>query len=227
MAKRKFTSPEDHVAVDSSDAVAVFGNSQEELPVHSQVLRIASPVFNAMFTSGMTEATTRRIEIDLASKDDFHDFYKCLLPGGSSDLMLALSINAETIGSMLALSDYYQIIFLKDACIRVLEGCPGTTANLILAKKYGLSELYKKFLQDVMSCRPKQDFTILRGHSDILIDCLNLEEPQKPQSDKIADFKACVLDMHSHVGGMLLGQRLGNTDVATIYPKLCELRDLL
>ena len=66
---------ERHIAVDSSDAFAVFGDDQEELPVGSQVLRIASPVFIAIFTLGMTEASTKRVRIGLKSKDNFHFFY--------------------------------------------------------------------------------------------------------------------------------------------------------
>mmetsp|Transcript_82025 Transcript_82025/g.265788 ORF Transcript_82025/g.265788 Transcript_82025/m.265788 type:complete len:106 (+) Transcript_82025:45-362(+) len=70
------------------DAVAVFG--EEELPVHSLLLRLASPFFEAMFVNKMAESRHRRFDVHIASKDEFQVFYDWLHPVSGRDLAITL-----------------------------------------------------------------------------------------------------------------------------------------
>ena len=79
-------------AVDMSDI-------EIELPVSSSVLRLASLVFDAMFSSGMEESNTKRIKVDFVSQDEFIEFYNLLLPSGR-----AKPLNRDNVYSILARS---------------------------------------------------------------------------------------------------------------------------
>jgi len=204
-------------ASDCSDAVAVFGDGQEEMPVHSQVLRIVSPVFNAMFASDMKEASTRRVQIDLASRPDFAVFYRCLLPGE----VCASHISAGNVCSLLELSDYYQIEFLKDSCIEVLRNCPASIPKLIMAKKHAPQELYDRLLSDVMASKQKHDFSTLKAHADILYDMVTCPA----QTSEFSAFKPYVDKMVVYVGqrphteqydGMARGSMFAGLRIVTV-----------
>lgn len=85
--------------VQCTDAFACFGDTEGEVQVHTQVLRIASPVFDAMFSSGMMEDSSKRFRIEIASKTDFVSFYNCLLPGASC----AQHVTPENVDGILEL----------------------------------------------------------------------------------------------------------------------------
>mmetsp|Transcript_20020 Transcript_20020/g.41717 ORF Transcript_20020/g.41717 Transcript_20020/m.41717 type:complete len:112 (+) Transcript_20020:18-353(+) len=52
----------------------------DTMPAVSQLLRLASPVFNRMLESGMKEAQQSIIKVDVARKEEFKIFYDLLEP---------------------------------------------------------------------------------------------------------------------------------------------------
>eukprot|EP00418_Pyrodinium_bahamense_P019754 CAMPEP_0179114876 /NCGR_PEP_ID=MMETSP0796-20121207/53811_1 /TAXON_ID=73915 /ORGANISM="Pyrodinium bahamense, Strain pbaha01" /LENGTH=109 /DNA_ID=CAMNT_0020813111 /DNA_START=35 /DNA_END=360 /DNA_ORIENTATION=+ len=102
----------------STDAVAVFDDG--EVHVHSLLLRLASPVFSAMFTSSMAEGRSSRFWVSVATKAEFEVFYAWLHPVTCHDVQVDRS-NAE---GLLRLADYYQVEQLKPRCASVLQRAP-------------------------------------------------------------------------------------------------------
>eukprot|EP00931_Biecheleriopsis_adriatica_P096020 TRINITY_DN69667_c0_g1_i1.p1 TRINITY_DN69667_c0_g1~~TRINITY_DN69667_c0_g1_i1.p1 ORF type:complete len:233 (+),score=22.77 TRINITY_DN69667_c0_g1_i1:61-699(+) len=204
---------------DCSDAIAFFEGGKEETKVHSQVLRMASPVFNAMFASNMKEAQTRRILIDQASKLEFEDFYRRLLPGAQ----FASGIKPENVGSLLALSEYYQVTFLKDACVKALDAFPATVPILILAKKYGLDNLYQQVLGNIMRSAREHDFTPLKAHADILYDMVEA----KRSAPAISELRPYLDKMHTWLGKRTLPENYEGVNGMEMYDRLDKLRRLL
>merc|ERR1712032_596603 len=60
------------------DMVVVTANG--EVPVHSQVLALASPVFKSMLESVQEESVLRRLKLKNQSKKEFLAFYQLLMP---------------------------------------------------------------------------------------------------------------------------------------------------
>ena len=52
-----------------------------DLLVSSVVLRLASPVFDKMLSSVMVEGREKQLDVDIATKGEFANFYLFLLPG--------------------------------------------------------------------------------------------------------------------------------------------------
>lgn len=204
-----------------SDAFACFGDVDGEVEVHTQVLRIASPVFDAMFSSGMMEVNTKRINIEVASKNDFVSFYHCLLPGASC----AQHVTPENVDGILELSNYYQVQFLKDACIRVLSRCPASIPRLLQAKKLALQDLYDKFLKEIMETREKHDLSILKPHADILLDCV--EAASETRRQNLAELKPYVEHMYAHVGRSPVGTSYDGVAALDMHGALGQLINLL
>eukprot|EP00930_Biecheleria_cincta_P103871 TRINITY_DN95981_c0_g1_i1.p1 TRINITY_DN95981_c0_g1~~TRINITY_DN95981_c0_g1_i1.p1 ORF type:complete len:223 (+),score=36.80 TRINITY_DN95981_c0_g1_i1:161-829(+) len=210
-----------YAGVHCSDAFACFGDVDGEVEVHTQVLRIASPVFDAMFSSGMMEVSTKRIRIEVASKTDFVSFYHCLLPGASS----AQHVTPENVDGILELSNYYQVQFLKDACIRVLSRCPASIPRLLQAKKLALQDLYDKFLKEIMETRDKHDLSILKPHADILLDCV--EAASETRRQNLAELKPYVEHMYAHVGRSPVGTSYDGVAALDMHGALGQLINLL
>mmetsp|Transcript_41653 Transcript_41653/g.116015 ORF Transcript_41653/g.116015 Transcript_41653/m.116015 type:complete len:218 (-) Transcript_41653:80-733(-) len=210
------------VLSDCSDAVAVFEGTAEEVQVHSQILRIASPVFNGMLNSEMKEASTKRIRIGVASKAAFLSFYQCLLPGAVYEQHLS----KQNVDGILELSDYYQIEFLTDACIRILRECPASIARLIRAKKLESQhpDLYHRFLTEIMASKCKYNLEDLSAHSDILLDMVK-RVPDAPS--ELKELKPYVEKLHSHIGKRPCTERFDGVAAKEMYDCLGKLRRLM
>lgn len=151
-----------------SDMVLVFGEAggESEMPVHSVLLRLASPVFEAMLSTDMAEKESRRVRVEAASFEDFAEFYKFLLPLRGRTMKLSES----NVDSMLAISDYYQVEPLKEECAAVLEGLPVSVPRLLQAHRHGLRRQYERCAEAIGQCFHKHDLTLLSRHTDILMD---------------------------------------------------------
>lgn len=148
-----------------SDVVLHFG--VDSMPANSALLRLASPVFNRMFTSGMKEAQQGVIEVDVASKKEFITFYNLLGNWSwSRD-----KVTEANVDSLLAISDYYQVEIIKQTCEDLMLTLPPTGARLLQAKKHGLNRQYLRCI-DVMAKRStRNDLEMLRqSEPDILLD---------------------------------------------------------
>eukprot|EP00747_Dinoflagellata_sp_TGD_P171260 gnl/TRDRNA2_/TRDRNA2_204931_c0_seq1.p1 gnl/TRDRNA2_/TRDRNA2_204931_c0~~gnl/TRDRNA2_/TRDRNA2_204931_c0_seq1.p1 ORF type:complete len:255 (-),score=35.11 gnl/TRDRNA2_/TRDRNA2_204931_c0_seq1:90-854(-) len=164
-----------------ADIVATFGAETDEVPVHSQVLRLASPVFDAMFEQDMAEQRSKRFKVDKVSKDDFMIFYQCLLPGARPESLVS-ETNLETV---LMLSDYYQVQFMKDVCANILESLSVSIPKLVLARKYGLERQYSKFLGAILDDLAQYDFALLNGDPDTMMDIILAMQKRSSQTSHL------------------------------------------
>merc|ERR1711871_232718 len=117
-AKKRKTVPK-HDADTTVDA-QLSGIDESELqetaiPVSSHVLRLASPVFDAMLSANMQESHSKRIEVDIGSPEEMKELYSFLLPNGRSK-----RVDANNVEGIFKLSDYYQIKHLQEECERFL-----------------------------------------------------------------------------------------------------------
>uniref|UniRef100_A0A7S2VM03 BTB domain-containing protein n=1 Tax=Zooxanthella nutricula TaxID=1333877 RepID=A0A7S2VM03_9DINO len=124
------------------------GKSDEEFTFrgHSLIVRMVSPVFDAMLKAGMAEQQQMTVNIDaqVASKDEFQVFYNLLLPFSGSVKNAVTAANAE---SLFRISDFYQVKQLRAQCLRMLLMSPHTVGKLIFAHKTGLADLYATTLR--------------------------------------------------------------------------------
>mmetsp|Transcript_82026 Transcript_82026/g.265790 ORF Transcript_82026/g.265790 Transcript_82026/m.265790 type:complete len:224 (+) Transcript_82026:45-716(+) len=146
------------------DAVAVFG--EEELPVHSLLLRLASPFFEAMFVNKMAESRHRRFDVHIASKDEFQVFYDWLHPVSGRDLAITLG----NMDAMLRISNYYQVQSLVDRCVGELRCAPPSAERLILSFNCGLTDLQEHFADSIATAIDDFDLGPLKAHPDLLLD---------------------------------------------------------
>ena len=98
----------------------------------SALLRMCSPVFDRMLSSDMKEAQERVIEVGVATQHEFEILYALLMPGA----FLTRSVKPSQVESLLRISDYYEVSFIKKACEQKLLSLPATPARLIEASKY-------------------------------------------------------------------------------------------
>ena len=152
-------------AEEVSDVVLHF--SVDAMPASSALLRLASPVFNRMFTSGMKEAKQGVIEVDVASKMEFITFFNLLGPWAwSKD-----KVTEANVDSLLAISDYYQVEIIKQTCENLLLGLPPSGARLLQAKKHGLTRQYVRCVGAMAKRSTKDDLEVFRqSDPDILLD---------------------------------------------------------
>lgn len=127
----------------SSDITAVFEDGEVQL--HSQMLRAASPVFDAMLGSDMKESQMRRIEVTIATRDEFLLFYELIQPFAWDPSKVA----EENFETLLKISSYYQVEPLKQRCASILDALPATVSRLMLARKHGLTEQTEKFVYEL------------------------------------------------------------------------------
>ena len=148
-----------------SDVVLHFG--VDSMPANSALLRLASPVFNRMFASGMKEAQQGVIKVDVASKKEFITFYNLLGPWSwNRD-----KVTEANVDSLLAISGYYQVEIMKQACEDLLLTLPPTGARLLQAKKHGLNRQYLKCVDAMAKRSTRNDLEMLRqSEPDILLD---------------------------------------------------------
>ena len=148
-------------AQEASDVLLDFG--VDTMPAGSQLLRLASPVFNRMLESGMKKAQQSIIKVDVASKQEFKIFYDLLTPfSWSKD-----KITEANVDALLTISDYYQVEIVKDGCEQLLLSLPPTCNRLFQAQKHGLKTQYERC---IASMAKKDELQILRCHPDTLMD---------------------------------------------------------
>mmetsp|Transcript_135750 Transcript_135750/g.378244 ORF Transcript_135750/g.378244 Transcript_135750/m.378244 type:complete len:243 (+) Transcript_135750:123-851(+) len=151
-----------------TDMVLVFGEAGDdvEMPVHSLILCLASPVFNAMLSTDMVEKDGRRVRVEAASREDFAEFYRFLLPlCGRS-----MSLSERNVDSLLTLSDYYQVEPLKEECERFLEALPVSVPRLLQAHRHGLRRQYERCAEAIAQSFHEHDMSVLSRHNDIMLD---------------------------------------------------------
>ena len=102
-----------------SDVVLDFG--VDSMSANSVLLRMASPVFNRMFQSGERN-TASIIKVDVAGKEEFTIFYNLLGPvAWNTD-----KVTEKNVDTLFAISDYYQVETIKQACEDLLLDLPPT-----------------------------------------------------------------------------------------------------
>ncbi|CAE7821290.1 bath-38, partial [Symbiodinium sp. KB8] len=147
-----------------SDLLLDFGG--DTMPAVSQLLRLASPVFNRMLVSNMKEAQKSIIKVEVASKTEFKIFYDLLEPcSWSKD-----KISKANVDALLAISDYYQVDVVKQGCEQFLLGLPATGDRLLQAHKHGLNKQYQRCIVSIAEAGTKDDLLVLHGHPDVLLE---------------------------------------------------------
>ncbi|CAE7509031.1 CAPS, partial [Symbiodinium sp. CCMP2456] len=130
----------------------------------SHLLRLASPVFNRMLQSGMKEAQQGVIRVDMASPEEFKEFYSLLgLWSWSAD-----KVTGANVDSLLAISDYYQVDIMKQACEDLLLNLPPTGARLLQAKEHHLKRQYLRCVDAMATRSTKEDLEVLPP--DVLVE---------------------------------------------------------
>ena len=86
MSKRKHDEDSTQNDEDSWDDVVLEFASGDFMPACSVPLRMCSPVFNSMLSSGMREAQQKTIQVEVATREEFDVFYNLLKPGAFSTL---------------------------------------------------------------------------------------------------------------------------------------------
>ena len=151
-----------------SDVRLEFGeNCEDSMLANSALLRMASPVFNRMFTSGMREAQEGVIKVEVASKAEFKVFYDFLLP-----MAWGTQVSVNNVDSLLAISDYYQVEMIKQRCEHHLLRCAPTGSRLLQAHRHGLKSQYERCIGALAKKSTKVDLEVLRSQPDILFDLL-------------------------------------------------------
>ncbi|CAE7530902.1 spt16 [Symbiodinium sp. CCMP2456] len=165
-----------------SDVRLEFGEvgdpPDDSMPANSILLRLASPVFNRMLQSGMMEAQQSVIRVDLASKEEFKIFYNLLAPTAWS----TGAVTKENVDSLLAISDYYQVVTIKQACEAHLLRLPATATRLLQARKHGLKSQYERCVRVLAKQGAKEDLELLRkSEPDILLEvAVKQQELRRP-----------------------------------------------
>ncbi|CAE6934351.1 bath-38 [Symbiodinium sp. CCMP2592] len=144
-----------------------FGDDTESsMLASSHLLRVASPVFNRMFTSGMKEQQQSVIKVDVASKEEFATFYNLLGPWAWS----THKVTEANVDSLLTISDYYQVEIIKQTCEDLLLSLAPTCARLLQADRHGLKRQYQRCVGHVAEESTEEDLEVLRQSSaDILL----------------------------------------------------------
>lgn len=151
------------------DAVAVCKDG--EVKVHSFFLRVTSPVFEAMFTSEMSEQKSKRFKVDIESRAKFIEFYGFLRPLGLSGRK---KINDRNVDYILEMSEYYQVQALKDECAIALARLPVTVDRLLQAQKYQLQKQYQRCLIHIAKRidESQWDISALQAHPHLLMELM-------------------------------------------------------
>lgn len=150
-----------------SDVLLDFG--EESMRVSSVLLRLASPVFNRMLESGMKESQQSIIKVDVAvaAKQDFEIFYSLLGPGEWS----REEVTESNIDGLLAISDYYQVDFIKAVCLEKLERLPVTAHRFMQAHKHGLKRQRERCLHELARAGQEKELVLLHSaNADLLLE---------------------------------------------------------
>jgi hypothetical protein len=133
-----------------------FKNAEDDLWAHKAILAVRSPLFKAMFASGMSECVSGEIEVvDLEPK-----IMKELLTFLYTDAFStpAVTDDEETIRSLLAAAHFYDVPCLRTECeaaliaqLRPDNVCP----LLLLAESVSANELKKACVHFAVSNCPE------------------------------------------------------------------------
>ena len=74
------------------------------------------------------------------------------------------------VDSLLAISDYYQVGMMKQACEQFLLGLPPSGTRLLQAHKHGLKAQYQRCMSDLGKKSTKADLEALRSYPHILLE---------------------------------------------------------
>mmetsp|Transcript_21979 Transcript_21979/g.65556 ORF Transcript_21979/g.65556 Transcript_21979/m.65556 type:complete len:229 (-) Transcript_21979:178-864(-) len=154
----------------ATDVVLQFGEGKDAddvMHAHSAVLRVASPVIDAMFEAGMQEKQLMKIPInaEVASKKEFEEFYELLLPFGPWDFQLG----AANIKHMFRISDYFQVERLRCKCVEYLRSASAAVDLLVFAHKHGLKDVYARMLGQVSSVT-KDELAPAKDSPEVALD---------------------------------------------------------
>merc|ERR1712232_1346560 len=108
--------------------------------VSSHVLRLSSPVFEAMFDSQMIESQSKRLSVEVASKEAFEAFYEMLVPVSARKRRVLES----DLAGILSLSDYYQVDALREECEDLMSKMNPSPWLLVLSYKHQLLKEYER-----------------------------------------------------------------------------------
>mmetsp|Transcript_115166 Transcript_115166/g.221952 ORF Transcript_115166/g.221952 Transcript_115166/m.221952 type:complete len:218 (+) Transcript_115166:49-702(+) len=150
-----------------ADVVVTFGGGEESM-VSSHVLRLASPVFEAMFNSEMLESQSKRLSVEVASKEDFDAFYAMLEPVSARKRRVLES----DLPGILTLSDYYEVDALREECEDLMTKMKPSIWLLVLSSKHQILTVYER-CADVVAAG-LHNFTLdeLQEHPRVMMDIL-------------------------------------------------------
>ncbi|XP_020620935.1 kelch-like protein 18 isoform X1 [Orbicella faveolata] len=139
MVKHSFSDP-----WKGSDLVLVV--EDEKFHVHRVILRLNSPVFEAMFNSQLKESTANEIPLPEKNASGVLDFLKIIY--GFQYIQERVEITMENVEDLLQLSDEYQVKqYIFDPCVKFLEDQPKTKENVMkivaLANLYNLEKVHQ------------------------------------------------------------------------------------
>ena len=126
-----------------NDIVLIFRKGSR--PACSTLLRMCSPVFERMFSSGMEESQKGEVKVEVSTARNFDAFYRLLMPGSYR----RKHVTEEGVDSLLALSDYYDVKFIKLSCEEKLLTLPVTVERLLQAHKYGLKMQHNRCISEL------------------------------------------------------------------------------
>ena len=211
-----------------SDVRLEFGEKGEDsMPANSALLRLASPVFNRMFTSGMKEAQQGVIKVDVASKEEFKVFYGLLGPWAwSTD-----KVTETNVDSLLAISDYYQVEIIKQTCEDLLLNLPPNAARLLQASKHGLQKQCRRCMRHMAKQSTKEELEVLQQSApDIFFELILQKQDTLNRlmgmKGEIAKCKASV-DMSAPYVGLFGESRHTADELMRARPQLQSLLESL
>ncbi|CAE7662322.1 Ufd4 [Symbiodinium pilosum] len=182
---------------DWDDVMLKFGTGGSRAAC-SVLLRMSSPVFNSMLSSGMREAQNRTIQVEVATKEDFEIFYNLLRPGA----FRADKVTQHNVEALLTISEYYQVGFLKHACEDQLLRLPATPDRLLQAENMGLKRQYARCARALAKQCMQEDLEQLRAASPTALMAVatamrKLLQEDEPESRIL---KAATLDVRVRRG---------------------------
>jgi hypothetical protein len=189
----------------TGDLEVVFDDGSSMM-VHSALLGLASPVFAAMFTSGMREAQTKRLELQGKDKDEFELVMSFLRP------LSAGQVSVANVDVLLPWACEYQMLFLKERCEQTLLMLPCSASRLVDAKLWDLQEQYERCLTELTYVQFVGEFDILAAEGEVLVDLQPHMVEKCPSVDRLWPFlldAATSTDLHAKLGP-LLHVMLGN-----------------
>jgi len=151
------------LAPKESDAVVITSNG--EIPVHSQVLALSSPVFNSMLKESSEKSMPGHLKLLNQSKKDFATFYQLLMPVSGRQV----KISDNNLDGVFSLCREYKVGPLVAECEDLVGKLP-LMARLLMAHKHGLTQLYFKTAGKIASSYRMHDLNVLKDHPKVLSD---------------------------------------------------------